>query len=477
MKIYNTLTRKKEEFEPEHYKKVAMYSCGPTVYQYAHIGNLRSYVNVDILRRWLEHQKYSVKHVMNITDVGHLTSDADSGEDKMERAAKEEGKTARQIADFYSRKFFEDAATLNIQKPLIVAKATDFIKEQIDFIKGLSEKGYTYELSDGIYFDTSKLKNYGELARIIPKKLKAGARVKVVKGKRNITDFALWKFSPTGQKRQMEWDSPWGVGFPGWHIECSAISRKYLGDSFDIHTGGIDHIPIHHTNEIAQSEALTGKLPAHWWFHSAFLSVEGQKMSKSLGNIYTIDQMTEKFKAEPLALRMLFLQSHYRDPLNFTHSSIIDAQNTLNHLRDFVLRITQFTPKKGEKIGRYSRFNSVIDTTHKKFERAMNDDLALPKALAVVFDFMKKVNKEKDYNPKEARDIYNFMMDINKIIGLDLDRVREAKIPEKVKKLAKKRESLRKAGDFKKADLVRKEIESHGYIVEDTGSGPVLKKK
>lgn len=476
MKIYNTLERRKEEFKSIKFKKVSMYSCGPTVYNYAHIGNLRSYINVDILKRWLEYSGYKVNQVMNITDVGHLTSDSDTGTDKVEEEAKKEGKSAWDIAKAYTTSFFDDTSRLNIEKANTIAPATEYIKEQIKFVSELEKKGYTYQISDGIYFDTSKLKTYGRLSNVKAEKLRAGARVKIVKGKRNVTDFALWKFSPKDEKRQMEWDSPWGKGFPGWHLECSVISKKFLGDVFDIHTGGIDHIPIHHTNEIAQSEALTGKIPANFWVHGEFLLVEGQKMSKSLGNVYTLDEMVQKFGVEPLAFRMLCLTSHYRDSLNFTHSSIIDAQNTLNNLRHFVLKI-KLISDQNVAVAKHNRFEKMLERAKKNFAGAMDDDLALPKAMASLFDFIKEFHRERDYSAKDAKAIYDFLMDIDRVLGLDLASVQVDVVPGKVQGMAVLREDARKSGEYEKADKLREQIEKAGYVIEDSEDGPLLRKK
>ncbi|MBU0613586.1 cysteine--tRNA ligase, partial [Patescibacteria group bacterium] len=289
LKLFNTLTRKKETFKPLKDSEVSLYTCGPTVYNYAHVGNLRTYVFEDILRRTLEYNKYNVNHVMNITDVGHLVSDADTGEDKMEKSAKEEKRSVMEVSEYYTKAFQNDLAELNIKTPVTWCKATDHIQEQIDLVKKLEENGYAYTIDDGVYFDTAKFKDYGYMARLDIKGQRAGARVEIVEGKKNPTDFALWKFSPKdGTKRQMEWDSPWGVGFPGWAIECSAMSTKYLGQPFDIHTGGIDHIPVHHTNEIAQSEAANNTKMANYWLHGEFLIMKDEKMAKSKGNFITL---------------------------------------------------------------------------------------------------------------------------------------------------------------------------------------------
>ena len=323
LKLYNTLSRKKEIFKPIKRDYVGMYSCGPTVYWYQHIGNLRSYLSWDVLKRTLEFNNYKVKHVMNITDVGHLTSDADTGEDKMEKAVKRERKTAKEIADFYLNAFKQDFKKLNIISPDIWPKATEHIKEQIELIKKLEERDYTYKTFDGIYFDTTRLKDYGKLARLKAEKIKPGKRIDIGE-KKHKTDFALWKFSEKKGLRQQEWKSPWGTGFPGWHAECSAMAMKYLGESFDIHTGGQEHIPVHHTNEIAQSEAVTGKKYVNYWIHGAWLLFKGEKVSKSTGGLYTISEL-EKKDFNPLIFRYLCLGTHYRKPLNFTMNKLKSA--------------------------------------------------------------------------------------------------------------------------------------------------------
>ncbi|HEB47178.1 MAG TPA: cysteine--tRNA ligase, partial [Candidatus Pacearchaeota archaeon] len=327
LKLYNTLSRKKEIFRPLENKKVGIYSCGPTVYSYQHIGNLRSYVFPDILKKILNLQGYKVRHVINVTDVGHLTSDADTGEDKIERAAKREGKTAKEISEYYLRIFQEDLKKLNISEPDLWPKATQHIKEQIELIKKLEKKKFTYKTSDGIYFDTSKLKDYGKLAKLNLGGLEAGKRI-AIGGKKNKTDFALWKFSEKPGLRQQEWKSPWGIGFPGWHIECSAMSMKHLGKIFDVHTGGEDHIPLHHTNEIAQSEAATGRPFVRYWLHGAFLIFKGEKVSKSTGGLYTLSELEEK-KFSALDLKYFFLSAHYRKPLSFTLENLNYAKNSL----------------------------------------------------------------------------------------------------------------------------------------------------
>ncbi len=452
IKLYNTLGRKKQIFKPIKKNKVGLYSCGPTVYWYAHIGNLRSYIFADILKRTLKENNYKVKHIINITDVGHLTSDADTGEDKLEIGAKREKKTAWQIAEFYTRAFKKDLEKLNIEKPTKWIKATDTIKEQIKFIQLLEKKGYTYQLEDGLYFDTSKIKDYGELTGKKERKLKGGARVKLIKGKRNITDFALWKFSK--KKRQMEWNSPWGIGFPGWHTECVVMAIKYLGIPFDIHTGGIDHIPTHHTNEIAQAKAGYNKKLANYWLHNEFIIQKGEKMAKSKGEITTLDKVIEK-GFDPLAYRYLVLTSHYRSKLDFSWESLKSAQNTLNTLRKKTLKLKQ-TDGPVNRTGGVGKDSSQF----REFFKYINDDLDTPKAIALMW----KLIKEEKLN-------YKTILEIDKIFGLNLKDLKEIKVPSKVTKLAKEREKFRKEKNWQKADDIRKEIEELGFSIKDKANG------
>ncbi|MCX6789188.1 MAG: cysteine--tRNA ligase, partial [Candidatus Gribaldobacteria bacterium] len=374
IKLYNTLTRKKEEFKPIEAKVAGIYTCGPTVYWFSHIGNLRTYFFEDILKRVLLYNGYAVKHIMNITDVGHLTSDGDTGEDKLEKGALRENKTVWEIADFYTKHFQNDLKNLNIIEPTVWVKATDTIKEQIDLIKILEQKGFTYQITDGVYFDTAKLKNYGVLwGNKKPIELKAGARIEGVAGKKNITDFALWKLTAPGVKRQMEWDSPWGKGFPGWHTECVVMSIKGLGIPFDIHCGGIDHIQIHHTNEIAQAQGAYGKTMANYWLHGEFLNIEGNKISKSIGNVVNLDNLIEK-GFNPLSLRYLFLTAHYRSSLDFTWKSLEASQNALQNLSTKILQFqTDQTPE-------HFVASKLLATYQKKFLEFINDDLNMPKA-------------------------------------------------------------------------------------------------
>ncbi len=452
LKLYNTLSRKKEIFKPLKNKKVGFYSCGPTVYWYQHIGNLRSYVFADILKRVLKYNKYLVKHVMNVTDVGHLTSDADSGEDKIEKAAKKEKKKAQQIANFYWKIFREDFKKLNIIEPDIWCKATEHIKEMIQLIKTLEKKGFTYKTNDGIYFNTSKLKDYGKLARLKIKKLKSGIRVKM-REKKHKTDFALWKFSEKPGIRQQEWKSPWGIGFPGWHIECSAMSMKYLGKSFDIHTGGEDHISVHHTNEIAQSEAATGKKFVNYWLHGAFLVFKGKKISKSKGGLCTIAELEQK-GFEPLTYRYFVLNTHYKSPLEFSLNNLNGAKNTYTRLKNIISEI-----KNDKKINKQYL---------KKFEETINNDLNMPKALSVLWNLLRD---------KKATGKIETIKKMDEVFALDLLKQEKLEIPTPVKRLLKKREEERKKENWHKADEIRKEIQKLGYLIEDTKKGVKIKKR
>jgi len=444
MRIYNTLTKRKEKFVPINSdgKTVGMYVCGPTVYWYQHIGNLRSYIFADVLKRTLEYFDYNVQHVMNVTDVGHLTSDADVGEDKIEKAAEKENKTAQEIANYYLKIFKDDSKKLNIIEPNIWCRATEHIKEQLELIKSIEEKGFTYKTSDGIYFDTSKLSDYGKLTGQKLEDLQAGKRVEM-KEKKNLTDFALWKFSEKPDVRQQEWNSPWGIGFPGWHVECSAMSMKYLGEQFDIHTGGIDHIPVHHTNEIAQSEASTGKIPAKYWMHGEFLIFKGKKVSKSEGGLYTISEL-EKKNFNPLSFRYLVLSAHYRSPLNFSLENLGNAQNSYNRLKNIIPDL--------EDDGKINK------QYLKEFENAIADDLDMPKAIAVLWKLLRDENADGKLKTIEKMD---------QVFGLDLLKKDEIKIPEDVQKLINQRQKAREEKNWKEADKLREEIEGLGFVVKD----------
>ena len=479
VKLFNTLSRKKETFKPLRPGRVGFYACGPTVYWYAHLGNMRAYLFEDILRRTLEYNGYKVRHVMNFTDVGHLTSDQDTGEDKIEKSAKQEGKTAKEITNFYTAAFKKDAALLNIKKPTIYAKATDHIKEQIELVKLLEKKGFTYKIYDGIYFDTSRLKDYGKLARLDAEGLKAGARVEQVHGKKHPTDFALWKLTPAGVKRQQEWDSPWGRGFPGWHLECSAMSQKYLGEQFDIHAGGVDHINIHHTNEIAQSEGAYGKNPARYWIHGEFLLIDGDKISKSAGDDITVEKIANRFG--PLVFRYLVLTAHYRSQMNLTWESMEASQTALNNLyqkmRDFLDETSgqQWWLKRLVKnLGLAGKQTQATFKKYTKYEKqfleAINDDLDTPKALGLVW--LMVADQELASDAKKQ-----LLLKFDRVLGLGLDKIKSANPPSLVKKLASRREELRQQKQWLNADALRAQIEQEGWLVEDTPYGPKLVEK
>ncbi len=457
LSLHNTLTGKKEPFVPLVPGKISMYNCGPTVYQYAHIGNLRSYVFADILKRTLEWNKYTVQQVINITDVGHLVGDGDEGQDKMEKTAEAEKKTAQEIATFYTNAFLEDTSALNIDKSKITfCKATDHIPEQIALIEKLEKKGFIYITSDGVYFDTAKFPDYGKLGNIDLAGLEEGSRVEINTEKRNKTDFALWKFSPKDDNRQQEWPSPWGVGFPGWHIECSAMSMKYLGETFDIHTGGIDHIPVHHNNEIAQSESTTGKPYVHYWLHNAFLNINGHKISKSIGNTLYIRDLVSK-GISPIAYRYWLLTGHYRTMLNFTEESVLGAQTALVKLINHFIEWRQL-PLGTENIDYVKRFEGFI-----------NDDLDTPKALALTWELVK--DKKVSVEDKSAT-----LLKFDSIFGLNLStmpipQIEADNIPPEITALAEEREKARQNKDWKLADAIRDEITSRGYEIKDTEKG------
>ncbi len=463
------------EFEPIKNKQVGLYTCGITSYSYAHVGNLRTYIFEDILKRTLLYNGYKVKHVMNVTDVGHLTSDADTGEDKIEKSARREGKSAWEIADFYTKAFFGDIKKLNILMPGIICKATDHIKEQIELIKTLERKGFTYRIEDGIYFDTSKFKDYGRWANLNIEGLKAGARVEVVEGKRNPTDFALWKFSPKDQKRQMEWKSPWQKGFPGWHIECSAMAMKYLGENFDIHCGGVDHINVHHTNEIAQAEGATGKTFVNYWLHGEFLTLKEEKMAKSLGNIVTLQTLIDH-GIDPLAYRHLCLTSHYRSQLVFDLNAVKSSQTALGRLYDFADKVKR---ANRQERGVHRKIIKIIKDFKNEFESALMNDLNTPMTMAALSEFARRVNAEIDegeVNKEDSKLITKALKDADSVLGLKLLEQKKEKIPESIKKLVSKREKARKEKKFDVADQIRKRIKEHGWHVEDTPQGPVVKK-
>jgi cysteinyl-tRNA synthetase len=459
--LYNTLTRQKEEFTPTRPGEVGLYTCGPTVYNFAHIGNLRTYIFEDVLKRVLAFNGFAVRHVMNITDVGHLTGDRDMGEDKMETGARRDGKTAWDIAEFYTQAFKQDLARLNILEPSIWCKATDSIPEQIGLIRILEQKGFTYKTGDGIYFDTARFPGYAKLSSQNLDALQEGARVEKNPEKRNATDFALWKFSPPGAKRQMEWDSPWGVGFPGWHIECSAMSMKFLGEQLDIHCGGIDHVDIHHTNEIAQSEAATGRRFFNFWMHGAFLNIQGgKKMAKSEENFLTLENALIQRGIPPLAYRFAAFLTHYRKPMEYSDESIQAAKNGLEHLCNQVREVS----KGGE-----ASAGAANSAFREKFLEAVNDDLNLPRAMAVIQEMLKS-----DIPSSEK---HTTILDFDRVLGLSLDQVdKTQELPAEIQKRVEARRRAREAKNWAESDRLRDEIQALGYTVKDTRDGMKLLK-
>jgi cysteinyl-tRNA synthetase len=465
--LYNSLSRTTEPFVPIHPPNVGMYTCGMTVYDYAHIGHGRKYVGDDILRRTLTRFGYNVTHVQNITDVGHLVSDADTGEDKLEKGAKKQGSSVWEVARFFTKHFYDSMDRLNVLRPTIICRATDHIPEQIALVKRLMDKGFAYDTTEAIYFDVSKFSKYESLfgnQLLAEKQIAVRDNVKTGKHKKHNTDFVLW-FKRVGKfaDHLMHWPSPWGEGFPGWHIECSAMSMKYLGDTFDIHTGGIDHLTVHHPNEIAQSEAATGKPFVRYWIHYTFLMVDGKKMSKSLGNMYTVgDIMKRNF--DPLALRYFFLTAHYRKAQNFTWEGLTAAQNSLSELRKQLVRMrkagrTSLSEEKMEK----------VDAYRLRFDETLADDMNTPQALATVWEVVK--------SNIPSPDKYDLLVDFDKVLGLKLNETGEMhtqEIPAEIRILTAKREELRAQKKFSEADSIRKTIESKGYILEDTPTGTLL---
>lgn len=459
LKLYNTLTRKKEEFVPLKKGTVKMYSCGPTVYNYAHIGNMRAYIFMDTLRKVLKYNGYKVKHVMNITDVGHLVSDADEGEDKMAKTARIENRSVYEIAKEYTDAFMKDIKALNIDIPEHIAKATEHIREMEIYVNDIVKNGYAYETSKGVYFDTSKLPNYGKmLSNNNIDDLKAGARVEVDTEKRNPQDFALWIKAP--KEHIMKWNSKWGLCYPGWHIECSAMSRKYLGDKFDIHTGGVDHIPIHHENEIAQSIGATGHNLANYWMHVEFLLIDGGKMSKSLGNVYTLNDLKAK-GIDALSYRYFTYSSHYRNKLNFTWDAIKSAKNSLNKLRDMIA-LHKGVNKKIDK--------NIISKYEEQFLDAINDDMNMPVAISIVWEIAKEKEKSNDF--------YELIKKFDSVLSLDLDKndKEDINISEDIKLILNERKDARKNKNFAKSDELRDKLKELGYIVKDTKDGQIIEK-
>jgi cysteinyl-tRNA synthetase len=463
LRLYNTMTRRVDDFRPLRDNSVALYTCGPTVYNYAHIGNLRTYVFEDILKRTLTAEGYQVRHVMNVTDVGHLTSDADTGEDKMEKGAAREGRSVWEIADFYWQAFRADMKRLNLIEPDVWCKATDHIAEQIAMVRMLEHNGCTYIIEgDGVYFDTSRLRDYGKLARLDVAGLEAGHRVEMVAGKRNPTDFALWKFSPKDKQRLMEWPSPWGVGFPGWHIECSAMAMKYLGERLDIHCGGVDHIAVHHTNEIAQAECALGHEWVNWWMHGEFLTMprEGggdDKMSKSSGEFLRLDVLVEK-GYEPLAYRYFCLGAHYRQQLAFTWAAMDAAASAYGRLKRLVLdelrpAFDGSQPPVGEHVA--------------SFRQAVEDDLNMPQALAAMWMMLKDQQHAKG-------ELYATLLEMDGVLGLGVADMREQALAiaeADIQRLIDERNAARKGRNFARADEIRKELAAKSVVLEDGPKG------
>ncbi len=456
IQFYNTLTHKKETFTPINPKEVRMYSCGPTVYDYAHIGNLRAYVFTDILCRTLKYNGFKLKQIMNITDIGHLTSDADSGEDKMTKGLLRERKeltlkNMRELAEFYTEKFKEDLNKLNIEMPTSMYFASDYVKEDIELVQKLEKKGYTYKTNDGIYFDTFKMPDYGILWGNKKNKDKSKSRIKENLDKKNPEDFALWKFDG-----KIGFESPFGKGFPGWHIECSAMSMKFLGEQFDIHTGGIDHVSVHHTNEIAQSECATGKKPSvRFWMHNEHVSFGNAKIAKSDGDFLKLSSITDR-GINPLSYRFWLLMASYQTKVNFLWETLEGAETALKRLYNLFLSL-------GPDTGR------INEEYKNKFTEYINDDLDTPKALTLLWDVLKD---EKISNADKKATI----LDFDKVLGLGFADLKKEKIPEEVVKLTNEREQARKDKDFKKSDELRKEINSLGYEIKDSAEGQKISK-
>lgn len=458
--FYNTLTRKKEEFQPIEEQEVKIYSCGPTVYKDATIGNMRTNIFQDVLRRVLAYNGYQIKHVMNITDVGHLVSDGDEGEDKMLKSAREEHKTPLEIANHYTQLFFEDLTSLNIQTPEVVCKATEHIKEMLAYVEELVEKGYAYETSTAIYFDISKLEQYPVLSNLNLEEQKAGARIEVDPEKRNPYDFAVWIKAP--ENHLMKWDSPWGPSYPGWHIECSAMGRKYLGEQFDIHTGGIDLVPTHHENEIAQSKGVCGKIPANYWMHGEYLLINGGKMSKSLGNVYRIQDLIEK-GYHPLVYKLFSYSCHYKNKLNFTWEGIQAAAKSLERLKNGY---------QAHLEGKDEIADTMVNEYEERFHQAINDDLNMPLAMGVVWEVVR--------NEKKSPMLAKLLLKFDSVLGLEIEKETKQdkeEIPQEILDLVEERKQARKNKDWAKSDELRDVIQQKGYDIKDTKEGTEIKKK
>ena len=462
LQLYNSLSKQVQEVSPIEPGVVKLYTCGPTVYSYATIANFRTYMLSDFLVRTLKFGGFNVKHIINLTDVGHLSGDnegdADLGEDKLEASAKKEGKSVKEIVSFYTQQFMTDYEKLNLTKPEKFTPATQYIKEQIDLVRRLKEKGFTYTIDDGVYFDTSKFKDYGHLSGNTEETIKEGARIEPNPQKRHPQDFALWKLSPAYSTRWQEWESPWGKGFPGWHLECTAMIFKELGEQIDIHIGGEDLKMIHHQNEIAQAEAVTGKKFVQYWVHGAFLQVDGGRMGKSLGNAYTLSDLESK-RYLPMALRYFYMTGHYRKPLNFTWEALTSAQNSLKKLYEVVSSYNMSKDAKGLS----------SDEFMQKFDRAINDDLNMPKAVSVAWDVVKS---ELDEDIKVAT-----LLKFDEVLGLDFDGLIGFEVPKEIDDLARTRWEYKRVGIWDKADFIRRQIDELGFLVEDSGDSYKVKKK
>ena len=475
--LYNTLTRKKEVFRPMGAGMVGMYTCGITAYYYAHVGNMRAYLQEDVIKRVLTHSGYSVKHIQNVTDVGHLVSDADTGEDKLRLEADREHRSMADVAELYTKYFIEDCKALNVVMPDRMPKATGHIGDMLKLIGILDEKGYLYTAHNGVYFDTSKFEGYGRLTGLsferLNNELREGARVERVEGKRNPTDFAVWRFAH-GDEKEMVWESKWGRGFPGWHLECSAMSMKYLGEHFDLHMGGIDHIQIHHTNEIAQSEAATGRKFVNYWMHMNFLTVDGGKMSKSLRNIYTIRDITGKGHP-PMALRLFLISGHYRQGLNFTFEALQNTERTLNGIYAFLERLPEAMEAKGPGSKEFlSKVRSYRDT----FFKELGDDINMPGALASMHGLIREANSraaQAGFGAGEADAVKAAMLEMDTVLGLGFkDYMKRAKpsMGADIRALVDERERARRSKDFARADGIRELLrEKYHVILEDTENG------
>lgn len=478
LQFYNTRTRTTEKFSPQHEGEVKLYTCGPTVYDHLTVGNWTAYVYWDILVRLLEANNYTVHRVMNITDVGHLVSDADDGEDKLEKGARREGKTAWDVAKFYGDDFLRGMERLNLKGPEYITKATDYIPQQLELVRTLQQKGYTYQIDDGIYFDTSKFATYADFAHLDIDAQKAGARVEFNQEKRNSSDFALWKFTPSGEKRDMEWDTPNDLmetaesrkGFPGWHLECSAMAMDLLGSTLDIHTGGIDHIPVHHTNEIAQSEASTDERFSNYWLHNNHLKVDGTKISKSLGNGYTLDDLEAKGYT-PQDLRMFILQSSYQTEGNFTFENLTAAKHRLHNWRRAAVLRHQLhetiEQQRDERVPAYAASQALTE--------ALNDNMNTSEGLAHIDRVLGEV-LDSTASYIDPRALTEFLQQIDSVLGFEIMRT-TPDVDDSIKQLILERRRAREDKDWSKSDTLRDTLADQGVIVRDTANGSLWEYK